>query len=814
MSKSSNNGSTGDTGISTKYIDYLVNAVNDMQMTLKAISDTHKNDISERKKEIEALTKSFNKGDISSKQYVKSLADIAKGIMIIDYDVKSSTKFNKAESSFITKLSKSLEGQKIDSNKLDKVLTAISNLNATGLSQGEKEMAMGVKSPIMKGSVSNKKLEEILKEIKKNTATKSDSDSKLQNFFGDLDKKKEKRERGFVKDLIEGIASSKFVGGALGDLIKLGGLMFNNWTQGRGKFMEGLGKVVLVLSQILSGLLSGGIITNILGLMFGRKLFGFAGNLLKGGFNLLKSFFKGGKGAQTVAKALPAIGTQFKTDGAYLSYKEAIKSGSTHDYAMKVAKAREASDLRKLGSVATKAGKGASIFAKAGGFLAGAGRFAMGAVRGIPGLVGSLVATPLANKAVSMGANAYVAHGLSGAAQGALFGAMFGPIGAGIGAAIGGIAGLIKGHFARQAKEQDESKNFWQELLDMLKNSKLGQWLGFGQNNSVQRELGANATVEKSNKVFKSGTSVELLSGKHKSAINKHLDIKKMTEADWRKADTLDPIYGSMGNILNLGKMSQKRAREVVEADIKTKGNKSFYEKLDKDLVSSGSFSTDIPYAARGTSAKVRDLLERAKKEGFDTSNVKITSAIGTLGSRNAVSPHSYTNSATGHFSEYGTTIDISDLRKKDGTRLTRADLKRMGLGDYYLYNNETDHADHEHLSLGKYAWMEEAKIKGQQQQKITAQKHSIDTIGLVAKLEGKEKADAIGKAHLGNEEAFKEAYENELKKYGITHMKDSKGKERWYYHDSEQNVTKEFDPSANIDFLKKQMTYMTNNVQ
>ena len=33
-------------------------------------------------------------------------------------------------------------------------------------------------------------------------------------------------------------------------------------------------------------------------------------------------------------------------------------------------------------------------------------------------------------------------------------------------------------------------------------------------------------------------------------------------------------------------------------------------------------------------------------------------------------------------------------------------------------------------------------------------------------------------------------------------------------YHDNEQNVTKEFDPTANIDFLKKQMTYMTNNAQ
>ena len=830
MSKSSNNDNAFEKFIDQqKALDHYVDILENFNMKISTLSKTLEDSVTNIAKRELYIKDINNMSKVEIRDYFNTIKKTLSS-MGIELTKEAEKMLKSAEKSAITSAQRTgnMSFENLNNKTVNNVLSDLFTIAEEGASKGQKSITI-------KDFPDNKTALNILKQINATLGKDNKLDTfeyKMKAFFGEKFGENKKAFKGFARDIIEGIASSKFVGGALGDLIKLGGLQLHNWLSQYGKVGQFLGKVVLVLSQILATLLSGSIISNILELAFGRKMFGWIGNAFKGGANLLKGIFKGGGFAKGVSAVASFFSHGPKTMTTQMA-KSTLKAGTvfrdsaTGGLRKVVEGAIKADGTRSLRTVAIKeAQQGASIFSKLGKFVPSIGKGALtvgkvglGAVRGIPGLIGSLAATPLANKAVSMGANAYVAHGLSGAAQGALFGAMFGPIGAGIGAAIGGIAGLIKGHFAKQEKEQDESKNFWHELLDMLRNSKLGKLLGFGgeggsYRGSVQQELGANATVEKSNRVFKSGTSVELLSGKHKSAVNEHLDIRKMTEADWRKADTLDPVYGSMGNILNLGKMSQKRAREVVEADIKAKGSKSFYEKLDKDLVSKGSFSTDIPYAARGTSAKVRDLLERAKKEGFDTSDVKITSAIGTLGSRNAVSPHSYTNSATGHFSEYGTTIDISDLRKKDGTRLTRADLKRMGLSDYYLYNNETDHADHEHLSLGKYAWMDTAKIENQQKQQVVAQKHSIDTIGLVAKLEGKEKAEEIGKAHLGDDKAFKEAYEKVLRDYGITHMTDSKGKERWYYHDNEQNVTKEFDPTGNLDALKKQMTYMTNNAQ
>ena len=58
--------------------------------------------------------------------------------------------------------------------------------------------------------------------------------------------------------------------------------------------------------------------------------------------------------------------------------------------------------------------------------------------------------------------------------------------------------------------------------------------------------------------------------------------------------------------------------------------------------------------------------------------------------------------------------------------------------------------------------------------------------------------------------EALTKAYEKELlDKYGVSSRKDKDQKEHWYY--SENGQTKEFDPTGNLDFLKKTMTNVTN---
>lgn len=856
MSKGSSS-NIGDTGISTKYIDYLVSAVADVQATLKAISETHKNDISERKKEIEDLTKAFNKGDISSKQYVKSLADIAKGIMVIDYDVKSSAKFNKAESNFITKLSKSLEGQKIDSNKLDKVLTAISNLNATGLSQGEKEASMGVKSPIMKGSSTNKRLEEILKEIKKNTASKDDSSSKLQAFFGDLDKKKEKRERGFVKDIIEGIASSKFIGGALGDLIKLGGLRANQFLSQYGKVGQFLGKVVLVLSQILATLLSGSIISNILGLAFGRKMFGWIGNAFKGGANLLKGVFKGGgfaKGVSAVAsffshgprtmttqmaKSTLKAGTVFrdsatgklrkvvegavKKDGTKSLRTVAVKSAKEG-----IGKAASKSLLKKIPGVGLVVGGGLAAGRAVAGDWGGAGlELLSGIASTIPGWG---TAASVAIDAGLMAKDAGLLKGI-GKSAGFLKGVpKVATMGAGFG--VAGLAGaglytLLKNHFAKQEKSQEEGKNNWQLLLDMLKDSWIGKMLGLGGNEGSGGSSGGSFV----------NNIVEGVKSKFLGAIGKDQDTKKVSSVGALELN-------KAGGMINIGSMNKMQASNAVLEYMNKRPDqfKSAYELVGSKYASLGSFQNDLAIRNKqgsatqavlyaGATKNLENAWDALEKAGFSRNRAELMKY--TSGRSTATSVHKKYG-ARSHSNIMNMTTDLAvgnqwtDAEWKKAIEVLRPIYAQQGfdlqfegtnkkgktvIGSDYVPGLSNKHF-HVGLLKGKEGLMPQSALKYQEQQKAVAQQHSIDTIGLVTKLEGKEKAEKIGKDHLGDDKAFKEAYEKVLKDYGITHKTDSKGKERWYYHDNEQNVTKEFDPTGNLDALKKQMTYMTNNAQ
>ena len=286
-----------------------------------------------------------------------------------------------------------------------------------------------------------------------------------------------------------------------------------------------------------------------------------------------------------------------------------------------------------------------------------------------------------------------------------------------------------------------------------------------------------------------------------------------MTEADWQKADTLEPEYGSMGEIVNLGKMSQRRAKAVVEADIKAKGDKSFYEKLDSSIINKGSFNTDIPYAARGTSKKFQHMLSELEKQGFDTSNVKITSAIGTLGSRAGMSPHSYSTSATGHFSPYATTIDISDIHHRTtGKRLTQADLRGAGL-DYYLYNKGKDHEDHEHISFGMLDWQREAIKASKQQQKAVAEQHSMNVMEAYNAIYGKDKLQESvkkGNAEGKTLEEIGKAQEEELKKQGIYQASDKS----WVQNTGNGGSRVLIDPQGNKKFEDttfNNATFMSN---
>ena len=574
-------------------------------------------------------------------------------------------------------------------------------------------------------------------------------DYKIRAFFGAHFADSKKNLQAFGKNLIEGLVASKFVGGALTDTVKLLGLMGYNWLSDKGPVGQILGKILVVLTQATASILSSSFLS-LLGVAIGGKIAGAVGKSFQAGLSGLKNLLSGGKTLLSGGLLAGLFGPRTMTTQmakSTLSAGTVFIDSATGKLRKVVEGAVKADGTKSLRTIAVK---GSTSVAQAGSAMASIGKLGLGALKGAGGLLAGWAIDKGANKAVDMGANAYLAHSLSGISQGAITGAFLGTvipvltpvIGAAIGSAVGGIYGLIKGHFVKQEKDQEEKKNFWQELINMIRNSKIGQWLGFGQGGST--ESGVTSAVGNVASNVQNGitkffgknyeTSAQLLRGK--TNIKGLLDPKKMSEADWQKADTLEPIYGSMGQILNLGQMSRKRALEVVTADIKAKGNKSFYEKLDSDITAQGSFKTDIPYAARGTSQQFREDMAKLKAMGYNTSSAKITSAIGTLGSREEMSPHKYTGSLQGHFSALADTYDVTALYDANGRRLTQADLKKINK-DYYLYNKGAGHATHEHISMGITAWQKASlenleKLK-KDEQKAQAQRHSIEAEAIYA---------------------------------------------------------------------------------
>ena len=774
MSKGTNN--SNDSGMSMQYLGDLIQKILDSKTTsVDPVSQEFYNKLLSNFNTIVGILKDDKQ---VTAQELKKIVNYTKSTLSTDYGVKFTERFNKSLSQFEKSLEDKIKNEKgkVDANKL---VASLSNIVASAVAQSLRAEQRGSKGALLRGvSKDSSEMKALADEIAKKIGMEQVADgamAKLIGFFKGEDKEKEKKLKKFGEDLIEGLANNKFVGGALTDTFKLIGLMGASWLSQFGQLGRILGGAFYVAMSTAGPLL--------------------VNSLLKGMGNLL-------------AKGIVSLGKFIGTQGGRLL--GAVGRG-TANLASSVGRGAMDLSFKAGGPLADLATAGTT-----GQKALAVGRVAGGAAVGLGALAGAVYAGKEGVDSWKQGrkgnALAFGAGGLAlgaGAIAAVIAGA-FAPVTltlVGIGAAIVGISALwkrfhkdTKDHNKKMEEEAEKKQGFWSNFINWLKSC----WPWGNKNATTQQEMGENATVGKANKIFKTGTSAELLTGVHKGPKNKHLDLKKMTEADWQQADTLEPVYGSMGQILNLGKMSQRRAQEVVEADIKAKGDKSFYEALDKDLIKKGSFTTDIPYAARGTSDKFKDLLARAEKEGFDTSNIKITSAIGTLGSRAGMSPHAYTSSIKGHFNEYGTTIDLSNLYNKEtGKRITQSDLNRMGLGDYWL-NSE---GDHEHIAFGKYAWMnnleKQQKEKAEEAQKVVAQKHSVEAEAIYARMADKELYDSVRKGAPEDEERKARYYENLLKKkeYGITYDKD---KNEWIQiknGEKSRIIVENADPDGNKDF-------------
>ena len=664
----------------------------------------------------------------------------------------------------------------------------------------QKAQAKGVGSTFIKNFSNSSMAKDIAEEINKKLGLASEFNSfryKMEAFFGKHYSEAKKNLKSFGEDLIEGLSKNKFVGGALHDTFRLIGLIGGRWLSQFGQLGKILGASFYIAMEAFGPKLAGLIVKG-LGNVIGKAFLGL-GKTVWSAATMVAGFVGNGlgnlsaKGLGSIAELGTAVtrgekvlaagkvaggigGGALGLGGAYLAGKEAVKDWKSGHRGR-----------------ATSFGIGAG-FLGAGGIAAIASLF-------------TAVAAPFVAPLLAIGV---AIAGLTALWKkyGDNVKQWFGKVGENVKKGFGKVGDFLKGF-------SDFLLMFNPVLLVIkkacewyLKASGVGDKIKDWVNNirtdgkSVspeQQELGENATIGNANAVIKGGKSrAQLLKGKTNAS--GHLDLKKMTEEDWQKADTLQPVYGSMGEILNLGQMSKKRAQAVVEADIKAKGNKSFYEALDEKLIDKGSFGTDIPYAARGTSAKVKHFLEKMEEQGFDTSNAKITSAIGTLGSRAGMSPHAYKDTPEGHFSSLGTTVDITALRRKDGHRLNEADMRAAGFGDYYLYNKGKGHETHEHLSFRALAWQLQAVEDKKEQQKVQAEQHSIDAGGVIYNTLGKEELNKItteGNKHHKTPEEMGKLYEEKLKEQGVYQRSDK----AWIQNKGDGSSVVLVDPHGNRTF-------------
>ena len=519
---------------------------------------------------------------------------------------------------------------------------------------------------------------------------------KVLDFWNEHKAGEKARQRRFVDDLVEGLAKSKWVGGVLMDLVKLASYFAANWLKQFGPIGKALAVGVIAAAPIIGEKIAGILVKAIGGLIsgIGRMI----GSVFKAGLLGIGTLIKATlmsftkSGVLTRAMTSPASGA-FRTNLAIGSFLAAGAVGMM------------AADSFKQGDNRNK---------WAGGIL-GLGSAAFGTA-GIASLLAPIfpLLAPIA------------------------------PIALAVAAVATGIGMIVK---------------FWPQIMDFFKS--VLQFLGIIAKDGEEtggEKVRKPGLVDKVANVLSgkgaSSTSAELLKGKTDKG--GHLDPNKFTKEEWDLADKLSPVYGKKGEIVNLGQMTQRRASEVIEADIvkhEKAGTQSFYERVGRDLADVDQFGTDLRssdgnyvYMARGFSDWWRATLDKAEQAGYDTGGGRITSGMGSLGREGNVSPHTYTDSWRGHFSSSGLTFDAPKfIDKKTGRYLTEKEYQALGIT--YAYTE----GDHDHLAIPGFVSQEEhAKDLAIEEKSgiIEAAKKSI-AIQKEELKQAEEEADADGKRTL-----------------------------------------------------------------
>lgn len=705
---------------------------------------------------------------------------------ISEMGIKTSTEFKGSLSSVIDTIKSSIR-ERGSQYTLEDISKVLANLLATKMAVALKMENRGEAGAPLTG-VASQKTETYLKEISEHMGADVVALNSLQErfirFIGwnkEDSEKTRKERRAYGYQLLDALEKSKFIGGALRDTVRLVGLIGARWLSQFGPVGRFVGGIFYALSEVLGPFIVQGIVRGV-GALLGRFI-----PLLLTGL---------GNGLKGIGGAL--LGVAVRGQGALMGFSQ---WGNLTPYGKALTVGRTAGAL------------GAATIGFTGAKLA----FGQMKDSWQQGRKGNATAFGVGGAFLGAGGIAAIA---------ALFTAAAAPLIApllAIGAGVAGLALIWKNFGGKITNWLGAHKEIIGKIAEVI-------FPLYGVFKSIQRAVdwvkehfgGGDKSGEKDpnssvNGIFGiggKGASTSLLKGKTDST--GHLSLSKMSEEDWKKADTLDPVYGSLGQILNLGSMSQKRAAEVIRADIAKKGNKSYYEIGDKSLVDKSQFLTDAAdkdnvYFVRGTNDRVRGDLAKLAAAGFDVSNAKITAGIGTLGSRERMSPHSYGGSTSGHFSSTSS-VDISGIYRNG---------RRALFGEYskYLpmYFGQSE-SDHEHWAYGKFQWMkdmeEEMKVASERAKAVQSMQNMMSVTGVISNLPPEQKKEFAERMEADMKKSKDGTVDTEklLKELFGIYRSDSMKGSPWVINDPNTgSAALLYDPTANDKFSETAIQLLAN---
>lgn len=409
MSKSSNN------GISTDYMDKLVENYADLGMEIRELSSV----LSQNATILKESTSAFKKFE-ASKKTEKDALTLAKNLIKTRYDVGKidlgveTTKIsNLAAEKFAQKLAPILQktlASPNGKNYSSRAMTIIDNFYTSGVFQSMRDEQRGAKSNqlFFRNTLDNEKLSRMYNDFANKMGVKIDNfQYKLLTFFKGAGQSFKKTVVGLGKDLLDGLEKSKWVGGALRDTFRLVGLLGAQWMSRFGQLGRIMGGAFYVAMELAGPAMV---------------------NLLLRGLGKLLPLILGGMGRVGGALGWGNLaGLAIGGAGAVMAYNAARDS-----------------ERKGLG-------ENANAY-RVGGTVMGAGALSFG---------GAAVASGVGVVASGLGASgvATTAAGIAGA---------LGPIGialVAIGGVVAGIAHLYKRHYEKEMEHFYGTKEYYEKVL-------------------------------------------------------------------------------------------------------------------------------------------------------------------------------------------------------------------------------------------------------------------------------------------------------------------------------------------------------------